>query len=104
MPLNLSWICSVLILQTDHLKPAAPQVEQGAEDDQWPSLDKNTRRELYAFVKENKEEELETFINERDTEGRREVGWSCHCSPPAQRANLLTVCLRSLCALLSCFR
>lgn len=59
--------------KTDHLKPAAPQVEQGAEDDQWPSLDKNTRRELYAFVKENKEEELETFINERDTEGRREV-------------------------------
>ncbi|KAK6043810.1 hypothetical protein COOONC_18686 [Cooperia oncophora] len=57
----------------DHLKPVAPVEEQQPVDDRWSALNRDTRRELYSMVKENKEEELKALISERGAEEQKEI-------------------------------
>ncbi|KAK6057074.1 hypothetical protein COOONC_05410 [Cooperia oncophora] len=57
----------------DHLKTVAPVEEQQPVDDRWSALNRDTRRELYSMVKENKEEELTALISERGAEEQKEI-------------------------------
>ncbi|KHJ74745.1 ankyrin repeat protein, partial [Oesophagostomum dentatum] len=59
--------------ETDHLKPFTPIEEKTKEVDNWPSLDKNLRRELYAMIKDNNDEALATFVNTRSEDQQREI-------------------------------
>ncbi|KIH44108.1 ankyrin repeat protein, partial [Ancylostoma duodenale] len=57
----------------DHLKPVVPQEEKPKEVDRWPTLDKNTRRELYAMIKDNNEKELAALVKQHSDNAENEV-------------------------------
>ncbi|VDM79864.1 unnamed protein product, partial [Strongylus vulgaris] len=49
--------------KTDHLRPMPPIEVKAKEEDSWPNIDKNTRRELYAMIKDNNEEALSALVD-----------------------------------------
>ncbi|CAJ0596936.1 unnamed protein product [Cylicocyclus nassatus] len=59
--------------KTDHVKALPPLKVKAMEEDNWPNVDKNARREIYGSIKHDNLEFLTALVSERSEDERREV-------------------------------